>query len=101
MLATTGVIVYGLMGGAKIGAIAYLSSRHLGAKAFGTLYGAINSMLALAVGTAPVLANYVYDQTQSYAPVMWAAIPIMALAALVYLSLGRYPDFDNQAATSR
>ena len=96
-LATTGVVIYGLMGGAKIGAIAYLSSRHMGAKAFGTLYGAINSMLALAVGTAPVLANLVYDRTQSYEPVMWAAIPVMALAALVYLSLGTYPDFDQAA----
>ena len=94
-LATAGVVIYGLMGGANIGAIAYLSSRHLGAKAFGTLYGAINSMLALAVGTAPVLANLVYDRTQSYAPVMWAAIPVMAVAALVYLSLGTYPDFDK------
>lgn len=94
LVATIAVIAYGLAGGAKIGALAYLSSRHLGARSFGTLYGAINSMLALAVGTAPVLANLVYDRTQSYTPVLWAALPLLTLAALVYFSLGRYPDFE-------
>lgn len=97
-IAATGVVAYGLAGGAKIGALAYLSSRHLGARAFGTLYGAINSMLALAVGTAPVLANLVYDRTQSYEPVLWAALPCLALASLVYLSLGAYPRFGKAPA---
>lgn len=97
--AAFGVITYGLLGGAKIGAIAYLASKHLGAKSFGTLYGAVNTMLALAVAIAPVSANYVYDLTKSYTPVMWAALPILALATLVYLSLGRYPDF--QPGTSK
>jgi hypothetical protein len=31
--------------------------------------------------------------TSSYTPVMWTTVPFMALAALVYLSLGPYPDF--------
>ncbi len=97
MIAAIGVVAYGLAGGAKIGALAYLSSRHLGARAFGTLYGAINSMLALAVGTAPVLANLIYDRTQSYEPVIWAALPLLVLASLVYLSLGSYPEFDKVA----
>jgi MFS family permease len=94
--AAIGVVGYGLVAGAKIGAIAYLASRHLGQRAFGTLYGTINAMVALAVGVAPLAANYVYDRTHSYEPTMWAAVPILAVAALLYLSLGKYPDFTKR-----
>lgn len=91
------VVIYGLMGGAKIGAIAYLASRHLGMRAFGTLYGTINAGLGLAVALAPLAANYVYDLTRSYTPVMWAAVPVLVIAAILYLSLGRYPEFTANA----
>jgi MFS family permease len=92
-IAAASVVIYGFMGGAKVGALAYLASRHLGQRAFGTLYGAINATIALAVALAPLLANYVYDITQSYQPAMWAAVPILVIAALLYLMLGDYPDF--------
>jgi MFS family permease len=93
--AMTGAFVYGFAGGAKIGAVVYLASRHLGQRAFGTLYATINALMALGVGTAPLLANYIYDRTQSYEPVMWAAVPVLAMAAMIYLTLGKYPDFSN------
>lgn len=93
-----GVGIYGLLGGAKVPAVAYLASRHFGARAFGTLYGAINTAIALGVGLGPLLANYVYDVTKSYTPVMWTAVPFLAVAALFYLSLGPYPDFTKQEA---
>lgn len=93
--AAAGVAIYGLLGGAKVPAVAYLASRHFGARAFGTLYGAINTAIALGVGIGPLAANYVYDLTQSYTPVMWTAVPFLGLAAVFYLSLGRYPDFSN------
>ncbi|HEX8055783.1 MAG TPA: MFS transporter [Novosphingobium sp.] len=94
--AAAGVAIYGLMGGAKVPAVAYLASRHFGARAFGTLYGAINTAIALGVGLGPLIANYVYDLTKSYTPVMWTAVPFLAVAALFYLSLGPYPDFTKQ-----
>ncbi len=93
LAAAFGAFAYGFAGGAKIGAIVYLASRHLGQRAFGTLYASINAFMALGVGTAPLAANYVYDLTKNYTPVMWAAVPVLLLASLVYLSLGRYPDF--------
>ena len=94
--ATLGIALYGLVGGAKIPAIAYLTSRHLGARAFGTLYGAINSGIALSVAIGPLAANAVYDATKSYDLVMWAAVPGLVVAAVLYLSLGCYPDFEDK-----
>lgn len=96
--ATIGIALYGLVGGAKIPAIAYLTSRHLGARAFGTLYGAINSGIALSVAIGPLAANIVYDATKSYDLVMWAAVPGLIVAAVLYLSLGSYPDFTEKRA---
>ncbi|MCW1431261.1 MFS transporter [Novosphingobium sp. JCM 18896] len=98
--ATAGVAIYGLLGGAKVPAVAYLASRHFGARAFGTLYGATNTAIALGVGLGPLAANYVYDLTKSYTPVMWTAVPFLAMAALLYLSLGPYPDFARQEAAA-
>ena len=92
-LAAIAIIIYGLVGGAKIGATAYLASRHLGQRAFGTLYGTINASIAFAVGTAPLAANFIYDLTGSYEIVMWAAAPILLLGGAIYASLGTYPDF--------
>ena len=98
--AGAGVAIYGLLGGAKVPAVAYLASRHFGARAFGTLYGAINTAIALGVGLGPLVANYVYDITKSYTPVMWTAVPFLAIAALFYLSLGPYPDFTQHKETT-
>lgn len=101
-IAAFAVVVYGVMGGAKVGALVYLASRHLGQRAFGTLYGAINASIALVVALGPLAANYIYDMTLSYEPVMWAAVPVMTVSALLYVSLGSYPDFsrDRSPATS-
>jgi MFS family permease len=98
--AAAGVAIYGLMGGAKVPAVAYLASRHFGARAFGTLYGAISTVIALGVGLGPLVANYVYDVTRSYIPVMWTAVPFLAVAALLYLWLGPYPDFEKREANA-
>lgn len=96
--AAVGVAIYGLLGGAKVPAVVYLASRHFGQRAFGVLYGAVNTAIALGVGLGPLVANHVYDVTRSYTPVMWAAVPFLAIAALLYLSLGPYPDFSKPNA---
>lgn len=92
----TGVFVYGMLGGALTPSIAYLASRHLGQRAFGTLYGTINAVLSIGVGVGPLVASIVYDRTQSYEPVLWGTIPLFALGALLFASLGPYPDFSKQ-----
>jgi predicted MFS family arabinose efflux permease len=91
-----GVFVYGLMGGAMMPCVAYLASRHLGQRAFGTLYATIMAAMSIGVGLGPLLANYVYDRVQSYDPVLWGAIPLYAIGALLFLSLGAYPVFTSE-----
>ncbi len=91
-------LLLGLAVGTEVDACAYLAARHLGMKSFGALFGAINGLLLFGAGLAPVVANHVYDITRSYDPVLWALIPTCLFSALLFLMLGRYPDFGGSAA---
>ena len=91
--AVAAVVVIGLSGGALSPGLAWLTGRHLGTRNFGTFYSTINTGSALAVGLAPLAANFVYDLTKSYTPVLWAVIPGFLLAGLCYVVLGPAPVF--------
>jgi MFS family permease len=91
-----GVVITGLMGGALTPCIAYLTSKHMGPRAYATFYATIMAAMALGVGLGPLAANMVYDATQSYNLVLWAALPLFAIGALLYLSLGPYPQFNRK-----
>jgi MFS family permease len=97
-LAMVAVIGAGMMGGTTMPANAYLAGKHFGPRNFGTFYSTINVGSSIGVGLGPLIANRVFDVTQSYELVMWGAIPALVVAGLLYLSLGKYPEFD-QAAT--
>jgi len=93
-----GVIAYGLTGGMKMNAIVYLTSTHLGSRSFGLFYGTISITTTMAMGIGPLIANSIYDQTQSYTPVLWAALPGFLLAGLLFAALGPQPDFSRRPA---
>lgn len=82
----------GLTAGAEYDACAYLAARHFGMARFGALFGTIGGLLLAANGIAPPLSNAVFDATRSYNAVLWALLPLTALTALLFLSLGSYPQ---------
>lgn len=88
-------IIIGLSVGAELDVIAYLSTRYLGLKSYGTLFGAITSLMGAGTAIGPIAAGAVFDATGSYAPFLLAGIPAMVLGAVVLSTLGRYPDFDR------
>ena len=92
-VASLAVIVLGLSLGVELDAVAYLVGRHFGMRNYGTLFGTIAGLLALATGVGPVLLNLVYDQTGAYTLVLFAYIPLSLLSAVLFASLGRYPVF--------
>lgn len=93
------VIILGLCLGSELDAVAYLATRHFGMRSFGVLFGTISGLLALSVGMGPLFVSYVYDVSASYFPVLWTYIPLAALASLLFLTLGPYPDHEAEAAT--
>jgi MFS family permease len=93
ILSLIACLMLGLAMGAAVNCYAYLSSRHFGMRAFGTLFGTITGALVLFHGIAPVIGNHMYDVTKSYVPALWMAIPCAAVTSLCMALLGRYPDF--------
>ena len=100
-LAFVAVIGAGMMGGATTPANAYLAGKHFGPRNFGTFYSTINVGSSIGVGVGPLIANRVFDVTKSYELVMWGAIPALVVAGLLYLSLGKYPEFGQAASGER
>lgn len=96
--AMAGMIAYGLTGGMKMNAIVYLTSTHLGARSFGLFYGVISITTTMAMGIGPLIANHIYDVTQSYTPVIWATVPGFIAAGLLFALLGPAPDLAQRKA---
>ncbi len=87
------LVFHALVGGLRMSAVIYMTSTYLGARSFGLFYGAITTTTTVAQGLGPLIANHIYDQTQSYLPTIWAAVPGFLLTALCFAALGPKPDF--------
>jgi len=90
--AVIAVLIFGLSMGAELDIFAYLTSRYFRSENFGFLFGTLGGFLGLATGNGPFLLNKVYDITGSYAPAMWAAMPLCLLSAVLLFFLGPYPE---------
>ena len=91
----TASFVLGLAIGTELSSCAYLAARHFGLRSLGTLFGAMNGLMLFANGLGPMLANMVFDLTRSYHMFLLTASPAFLVTALLFLLLGRYPDFDG------
>lgn len=91
------LVFHALVGGLRMSAVIYMTSTYLGARSFGLFYGAITTTTTVAQGLGPLIANYIYDQTQSYQPAIWAAVPGFLLTGVCFAALGPKPDFTRQA----
>lgn len=98
-VAMVSLIFHSLVGGLRMSAVIYMTSTYLGARSFGLFYGAITTTITVAQGLGPLIANYIYDQTQSYLPTIWAAVPGFLIAALCFWALGPKPDFSRTSAS--
>lgn len=94
--AAVACLIVGLSVGAEVDACAYLAARHFGTRNFGALFGTINGMLLFGTGLAPLLANFVYDFSGSYDPVLVGLIPVLIVTAALFLSLGSYRHLDAE-----
>ena len=98
-ISTAAVLILGLTMGAELDAVAYLTTRHFGMRHFGVLFGTIAGLLALATGLGPLLVSLIYDLTRSYDLALIAYVPLSLIAAVSFLSLGRYPQFEPSDAS--
>jgi sugar phosphate permease len=92
----TGNLVYfatfimGLALGAEADLMPYLVSRYFGMRAMGSLLGCIFTAYTLGAGSGPFLIGVGFDATGSYRVPLTFAFPVLALATLSTLFLGKY-----------
>jgi predicted MFS family arabinose efflux permease len=84
-------ITLGFCAGAEFDALIYLSSRFFGLKAFGTLFGIVETAMFAGIAMGPIMAGAIFDGTGSYQPFLVAAIPLSLLGSFLVLLLGSYP----------
>ncbi|MEM7568610.1 MAG: MFS transporter [Pseudomonadota bacterium] len=101
-LALTGaaVFVVGFAAGAEFDIIAYFVTRYFGLKNYGKIYGVIYTIFFLGAGLAPMIFARVYDQAQSYNPILLVSAGTFLFSAALLLTLGRYPDHEADAAAT-
>jgi len=92
-------VLIGLAAGAETDLVAYLTARYFGLAHYGRLYGLQYSVFGFASGISPFLFGKVFDVTGSYRPILYVAAVLFVLGAVALLTLGRYPKFEEAAAT--
>lgn len=97
LAASIACFLLGLTAGAEYDACAYLTTRHFSARQFGALFGFLGALLGFTAGIAPFIANALYGVFGNYDGILWGIIPLFALASLLFLLMGPYPDADEAA----
>ena len=92
LAASIACLMLGLTAGAEYDACAYLTTRHFSPRHFAALFGMLGALFGFTSGIAPFIANSLYGFFGNYDGILWAVMPMFAVASLMFLSLGRYPD---------
>lgn len=91
--------IYGSALGAELDVVAYLTSRYFGMRNYGTLFGTLIALVALAAGAGPMIAGIIYDYTGGYSAYLGLAIALFAIGMAAVGTLGRYPEHFDETRT--
>jgi predicted MFS family arabinose efflux permease len=83
-------VCIGLAIGAEVDMLGFFVSRYFGRRSFGTLYGLIFAAFTIGIGVGPVILGRGYDDFHSYDPILQGFVVSLVLAALLFLTLGKY-----------
>lgn len=88
-------LIIGVSLGSEVDVVAFMTARLFGTIAYGTIFGVMSGMWAIATGFGPTLVNLSYDITGGYELALELAIPMFALTSLLLFTLGQTPRFDQ------
>jgi predicted MFS family arabinose efflux permease len=98
LLIVIGIMISGYAAGTKMQLCSYLTARYAGMRHYGTIFGFMTSVIALASAIGPLVAGLSRDRFDSYAPILLIGVVISLLSGLLVFSLGRYPDWTSDRA---
>jgi MFS family permease len=88
--------IAGLATGAEFDLCSYLTARYFGLRAYGRIYGALYVAFAGGAGAVAPVFGGLYEHYGSYAPVLMGIAAGYVVCALLLLTLGRFPEFDER-----
>lgn len=91
------MMINGYAGGTKLQLVGYLTAAYSGMRKFGTIFGAMASLIAAGSGLGPVLGGVIYDVWGNYVPMLWGGFFLTMFSAFLLLGLGAYPDWKKEA----
>lgn len=94
LLIVIAMMINGYAAGTKMQLCGYLTTRYAGMRNYGTIYGMMASIIALAGGLGPMLAGLSFDNYGGYAPFLVAGAAISIVSGLLVFSLRPYPRWD-------
>lgn len=90
------LMINGYAGGTKLQLVGFLTAAYSGMRKFGTIFGAMASLIAAGSGLGPVLGGYIYDTWGNYVPMLWGGFMLTLFSAFLLLGLGSYPDWKSE-----
>ncbi|GAA5092207.1 MFS transporter [Microbacterium yannicii] len=87
-------LLVGIGFGAEVDLASYLSSRYLGPRAYGRLYGIIYGAFSIGAGLGPVVAGYIFAAQGSYATALILSASLIVVGVILLLTLPRTPRVD-------
>jgi MFS family permease len=93
--AVAGVMLIGLLLGAELDMLAFLTARLFGQRAFGAIYGWCYSIYALGFGVSPFLIGRLRDASGSYDSAMTISMAVLVVAIFSAVLLGRRTPLDS------
>jgi len=93
-----GAVAIGLSIGAELDLVGYLIARYFGLRAYGRIYGLLYAALLAGSAASPVAYGAVADRAGSYTPALFAAAAGLAVSAVLFLTLRRFPVAPESAS---
>jgi MFS family permease len=90
-------LLVGIGFGAEVDLASYLSSRYLGPRAYGRLYGVIYGGFSIGAGIGPVATGYIFAAQGSYGPALILSTVLIVVGVILLITLPRYSRTDPGA----
>jgi MFS family permease len=86
-----GALLCGAALGGEIDQMGFFVSRYFGLKSYGKIFGTMFGIFAGSTGVGPFISGLSFDLWRSYVPAFALYEVALAIACLIFLSLGPYP----------
>ncbi len=88
----------GMAIGSEFDAMAFLTSRYFGSRAFGQIYGYQYSAYKVGAATGPLFMGIAFDLVGHYNGILWTMAGILLLGCISVAMLKPYPELPEDAA---